>query len=246
MPAPLIEFAQFVHPQRWWLRRGEPPWLDDSRWWARAFRVSLVLGVMGTATGWLTVIAAASLRTWESQHGSYPNSELVIFLGPGFWFGLGVLMPLSRWLGRGWVMSLLAIPMSMFASLCGIMGFLFADPIMGSGLYAVPGGKEAAGFYAGFAGAFVVAVWMGHPRRKSAWLAGALAAGLASLSGGIVFLAQSNWELKPVPSGIRELLEPALVYVSFQSLTAAGLGVRLWQPARSSQKLYLTAVSPGV
>ena len=181
MPDPLMEFAQFAHPQRWWLRRFPPPWLDDPRWWVRAFRVSLMLGLMGTATGWLTVgglfLAGAIDRLTAGIGSLVDGGALGILCGPGFWFGLGVLIPLSRWLGRGWVMSLLAVPASMFACDCGVVTFLAVDPVVGKFSRTwIPWAEHTAGFYAGFVGAAIVSIWMSHPLRKNAWLAGLAAA----------------------------------------------------------------------
>ena len=66
MPAPIIQFAPFAHPLRWLLRRGEPSWLEnESRWWVRAFRVSLVLGLLGTASGWLAAGCGSAFRVMD-------------------------------------------------------------------------------------------------------------------------------------------------------------------------------------
>src|SRR5688572_15807944 len=109
MPAPLIEFAQFAHPQRWWLRRGPPPWLDDPRWRARAFRVTLALGLMGTFSGWLTIgcifLCGSILPIFSSFERWHEG--LWLFGAPGLCFAAGVLVPLSRWLGRGWMLTVL-------------------------------------------------------------------------------------------------------------------------------------------
>ncbi len=235
MPAPLIEFAQFAHPQRWWLRRGPPPWLEDDRWWVRAFRVSLVLGAMGTASGWMTVIGGYLLQSLEPLFGA-SSAELSILLGPGLWFGLGTLMPLSRWLGRGWIMTVLAVPVSMLACYLGFMTFFFAGQILRSGPSPLPWGKELPGFYAGFAGAFVIAVWMGHPLKRSAWLAVLLASGLASLFCEFFFLGgalSQNSPLVPGPWG--DVMKTSTLYAGFQSLTAIGLGARLWWTVRENE-----------
>jgi hypothetical protein len=226
MTAPLIEFAQFAHPQRWWMRRGQPPWLDDPRWYARAFRASLVLGVMGTATGWLTVGVIFGLKKLEDVVGDLPGddllySELVILLAPGYCFGLMTLAPLSRWLGRGWIMTLLSIPASTLACYVGI----FVSFAAGSG--ENPAWlKESSPFLAGVAGAAVVAAWMGNPCRKSAWLAGAAAALMAGTACKLhfEFISQTDWWRT---SELSEVVIGGL-YVGFQSATATGLGVRLW------------------
>lgn len=226
MPAPLIEFAQFAHPQRWWLRRGPPPWLDDSRWFARAFRASLILGLLGTVTGWITIGVILALQKLEDVVGDLPGddllySELLILLAPGYCFGLLTLVPLSRWLGRGWIMSLLAVPSSTFACYVGIFVIIAAGSSKNPEWL-----EESSPFLAGVAGAAVVAAWMGNPRKASAWMA----AGAASLMAGAAcqlhfqFISQNDWwrtsELSEVVFG--------WLYVTFQSLAAIGLGVRLW------------------
>lgn len=229
MSAPLIEFAQFAHPQQWWLRRGPPPWLDDPRWFARAFRASLVLGVMGTATGWLTIGASFLLRIMEEEFGSIPNSEMLLFVGPGLWFGSGVLVPLSRWLGRGWVMTILALPVSMAASFCAFMVFLVTEPSVGDLPEWVFGGINVAGYLAGFTGAAIMALWMGNPRRGSAWIAGLAASVLASLHCGL-FFSTPSWGVNSVlPRGLSQFVMAGWLFVGFQSLTAVGLGARLWE-----------------
>jgi len=244
MPAPLIEFAQFAHPSRWWLRRGPPAWLDDPRWFARAFRASLLLGVMGTVTGWLTVAGIVLMHIAEPWAGSLSISEFNLFLGPGLWFGIGVMMPLSRWLGRGWIMTLLAVPVSMFACYCGFITLLLVHPIMSSRPSEFPGGKDAAGFYAGFVGAAIVSLWMGHPLRKSAWLAGMTASLLASLNCGLYFLAQPDGSMLPLPGELATIIAQGWLYVGFQSLTAVGLGVRLWWVPSVTVQTHSTTTTP--
>lgn len=233
MPAPLIEFAQFAQPHRWWLRYGPPPWLEDDRWWVRAFRASLMLGLVGAASGWVSVGGLFLVNFLDEAFGGtirwLTEGGLGILCGPGFYFGVVTLVPLSRWLGRGWIMSLLAVPVSMFASYCGVMTLLFVSPIMSnSSPDWIPGGKDAAGFYAGLVGAAIVAVWMGHPLRYSAWFAGVTAALLAGLVCGSYFLVSPQWNSSVIPGEIREILNIGSLYAGFQSVTAAGLGIRLW------------------
>lgn len=231
MAAPLIEFAQFAHPQRWWLRFGTPPWLDDPRWTARAFRVSFALGVMGVLSGWLTI---ASLFVSASVEPLLPNQAEAIWLigAPGFCFAAGVLMPLSRWLGRGWILTLLAIPASMLACYAGMMTCFFVGPILADGPSWVPGGREFAFAYASFVGAAIVGVWMGNPLRPSACLAVLAAALLATAAFWPLWNADGN--LGYVPTQVRDMMSTSRIYVSFQCLTAIGLGVRLWWPPTST------------
>lgn len=232
MPAPLIEFAQFAHPQRWWLRRGPPPWLEDSRWWVRAFRMSLVLALVGTVSGWVSMgglllakvlddLTAGSVR-WLTEGG------LGFLCGPGLFFGVVTLIPLSRWLGRGWIMTLAAMPVSMFAMYCSVMSLFFVSPIMSNGPDWVPGGKDAAWFYAGFVGAAIVGIWMGHPLRLNAWLAGLTASTLAGMGCGLYSLAPPEGNMPFASGEIGQILRVGMLYVTFQSLAAMGLGMRLW------------------
>lgn len=229
MPAPVMQFEQFAHPQRWWLRRGPPPWLDDPRWWVRAFRTSMALGVMGTITGWLTVVGLFLVGLLDRWLVGLPSwfSELAfgVLCGPGFWFGVGVLIPLSRWLGRSWIFSLLSVPASMFACYCGVMTLFLIDPIMGQSPDWVPF-EDSGSFFAGFVGAAIVSLWMGNPLKKSAWLAGLTASILASIGCGVLpWMEQSS---TPHLRQFGDLLQFAGPYVTFQSLAAIGLGVRLW------------------
>jgi hypothetical protein len=235
MPAPLIEFSKFAQPQQWLLRRREPPWLEDERWPVRAFRVTLALGLMGAASGWVTVGGLTVQNALEPLIGN-TNAELGLLIGPGFWFGMMVLVPLSRCLGRGWIMTLFAVPVSMFASYAGVMTLVFVSPILRATPGWIPGGRNAAGFYAGLVGAGLLGVWMGHFRHFSAWLAGAAAALLAGTACGLYFAMQPEWIVSIVPRRIGEILTVGLLYVSFQSLTAAGLGVRLWWPANETRE----------
>lgn len=229
MPAPLIEFAHFSRPHRWWLRRGPPPWLDDPRWWVRAFRSSLVLGLMGTASGWLSVIGMFLMSLLDRLVGKLPawitEGLFGLLCGPGLWFAIGVLIPLSRWLGRHWVFSLLSVPVSMFACYCGVMTLLLVDPIMAPSPDWAPF-DDSGWLFAGLVGAAVVCIWMGNPFQKSAWLAGFAASILAAIGCGVLpWMAENN---SPWLAQSQELLRFSGPYVTFQSLTAIGLGIRLW------------------
>ncbi|MFO0919532.1 MAG: hypothetical protein U0872_14630 [Planctomycetaceae bacterium] len=230
MPAPLIEFAKFAEPASWLLRRGRPPWLNDPRWYANALRATLVLGLMGITTGWLTVIAARGANFIDAQTGGQAHwlSEGVMGAigGPGLWFGLGVLIPLSRWLGRGWVLTVLVVPVSMLASFCGCWTFLFVSPIFGVAPTWVPGGKDAAWFYSSLVGATIVSAWMGHPLKKAAWLAGLVATLSAALGCQLVTLVgdPSRMTFGPLPQQFVESIPLVAVFGTFQSLRRRRLG----------------------
>ena len=197
----------------------------------------MFFGLLGSVSGGLSALGLVSLSyLWKLVGGKSDFFEIQLFLGPGFWFGLVTLVPLSRWLGRGWIMTGLAVPISMLACLCGMAAFLVVEPFMGESTKWIPGGRDASGFYAGFIGALVVSLWMGHPKKKLAWLSGLLAVTLATLGCGLFFLRDSTppfGDIAPQLNGFFFLVAP---YQTFQCLTAIGLGIRLWGCANEDKK----------
>jgi len=137
----------------------------------------------------------------------------------------------TGWLGRGWIMSLLSLPVAMLSHYCAYMVFVV---VLASWRPPAPGEREVACFFPGLVAALVVAVWMGHPLQKSAWLAGALAMVLGSVGCGLVFLVGTGpqWQSTLASYGpygfIVSLFGAHCLYGSFQSLTGIGLGARLW------------------
>ena len=237
MRSPIIEFGKFARPQRWWLRRGPPPWLEDPRWEARAFRATLFFGLLGTVSGGLSAVGLISISyLLKLIGGGQATFEYHLLLGPGFWFGLVTLVPLSRWLGRGWVMTCLAVPIAMLASFCGMTVGFIVDPFMGESPKWALGGHKAWGFYAGFIGALVICIWMGHPKKKRAWMSGLLAVTLATLGCGLLFLRDSTSPFGDIVPQFSQFLWPVAPYQTFQCLTAIGLGVRLWGGATEETK----------
>lgn len=226
MPAPLIAFTQFAHSQWWWLWRGPPPWLEDSPWWARALRLSLVLGFTGAVAAGLTAVMLNTTEGYSALTGLSLNT--IQLFGPGLWFGVGTLVPLSRWLGRGWIMTLMSVPVAMFSHFCAFMAVWIA--LVPSGPHP-PRYPELGCFCPGFVAALIVALWMGHPLRKTAWLAAAIAMVMGSIGSGIVLLAETQRLPRLASLGFGENVFAAFcLYASFQSLAAIGLGARLWWP----------------
>lgn len=226
MSPPSIEISQFEDAEWWWLQRGLPPWLEDSPWWVRALRLSLVLGFTGAVAAGLTAVMLNTTELYSALTGLDPDT--IIFYGPGLWFGLGTLVPLSRWLGRGWIMTLLSVPVAMLSHCCAIMAVMVVLVPHGPHL---PQHPELGCFCPGFVAALIVALWMGHPLRRTAWLAAALAMVLGSIGSGIVLLAETQRLPRLASPGIGENVFAAFcLYASFQSLAAIGLGARLWWP----------------
>ncbi len=218
MSGSLIQFDRFSHPTSWWLRCGSPPWMDDPRWYARAVRASLVLGLLGFVSGCLTTIALCVMQ----RVGTFLGIILASAILPGLLFAIFTLIPLSRWLGRGWKSSLFTIPISIVASSCG--AFIF-------NLDNFPGLRGA---HAGFVGAVIVCVLMGHPRQKQTWIAGILASAAAGLACGLVM----NWNVGTlyVLLGVPVTASIAKVFPTFQCIVAVSLGVSLW--LQVSEKIF--------
>jgi hypothetical protein len=224
MPAPIIEFDQFINIHRWWLRNGTPPWLADPRWWVNAFRSTLVLGILGSISGWLTFafFEFASLL----PIGEVFQGWVRLLIAPGLCFGVVVLVPFSRWIGRGWIFSWLSIPAAMFAWICSLFAFLGGMPMEGDAPYLF-----LFGFFAGFTGAVVIAGWcfgaFGTVSRGPIFPALLVPAILAGCGCAVVYLYEPRLA---VPGPLHDWFTIGLAFVTFQCLTAIGLGVHLWWP----------------
>lgn len=202
----------------WLSKRGPPLWLDDPRWYIRAMRVSLVLGILGFISASLTTVC-------------FEVFVFSAYVAPGLWFGLITLIPLSRWIGRGWILTLLAVPVSMVASFCGVTvcaGFARMSSHVG-GFFQMFAGS----FFGGFFGALIVSAWMGNPKQTRSWIACLCATVLAALacgfSQGIYADASSRWG-PHVVSALGGFVMVGLVFYAFQCVVPICLGARLWFP----------------
>lgn len=125
-------------------------------------------------------------------------------------------------------MTLLSVPVAMLSHCCAIIAVMVVLVPRGPHLPQYP---ELGCFCPGFVAALIVALWMGHPLRRTAWLAAALAIVLGSIGSGIVLLAETQRLPGLASPGIAENVFAAFcLYASFQSLAAIGLGARLWWP----------------
>lgn len=89
----------FSDVPRWWLARGCPPTVEDARPWAKAVRISLLLGMLGCASAAVTALMSQSFEwMWISYRWRPP------FRGTGVPLSLIVLFPLSRWSGGSWLL----------------------------------------------------------------------------------------------------------------------------------------------
>ncbi|MDZ4686564.1 MAG: hypothetical protein SH850_15955, partial [Planctomycetaceae bacterium] len=112
---PFAVWTIFHGIHRWYFARGCPPTVRSDRGWVQGLRLSILLGVMGVVSGWLSTligrIPSPVLFTFPTLD-SAPGMVSVSSFAMGATYGLLVLMPLSRWLGRPWMMAVASVPVS--------------------------------------------------------------------------------------------------------------------------------------
>lgn len=127
-------------------------------------------------------------------------------------------------------MTLMSVPVAMLAHYSAVMAVMVVLVRWGPPAPA-PGQHEVACFFPGFVAALIVALWMGPPLRKTALVAAALAMVLGSVGSGVVFLVETQRLPTLASQGfVQNVFSAFCLYASFQSLTAIGLGARLWWP----------------
>lgn len=210
---------------RWYFARRCPPPLVDDRRWVRGLRTTFLLGTVGLTSSWISTLWVALEQTllWPLPWGD----DGALVFAPGIVFGLVVLLPLSRWLGRGWILSGLLVPISTAVYYGSVM--LYVQNAFESLWLPVEWfGAAAAGLWGGFG----VSVWLIAPRKPRTWCL----VPLVTVVGGMVTWGMSVTLDGPQPSmpfgldWLMELLSLNLLLSPFQVLVAIALGVRLWWP----------------
>ncbi|MDZ4687018.1 MAG: hypothetical protein SH850_18230, partial [Planctomycetaceae bacterium] len=208
---------------RWYFARGCPPTLARELQWVRAARTTILLGTIGLATSWISTL-------WLFGERSLPfaspfGKEGSMVFSPGAWFGLLVLVPLSRWLGRGWTVSSLLVPISTAVYFGAVHLYLrnaFNSDFLSNDLL----GGMACGLWGGFG----VSVWFIRLRRPRTWW---LVPWVAFVGGVVTYgmtVAPSPERLS-LPFGLDWLIElfaMNLLFSPFQAFVAMALGARLW------------------
>lgn len=212
----------FAGAHRWWLRKGVPSTLGPTGTRTRAIRASLLLATMGTLSSWLS-FGTLYLDGFIYGHGVL---DAMMGFGPGFAYGIIVLVPLSRWLGRNWLATLLSPVVSAGLYYAALQLYFAISPIFGSTSKPIVGA-----WYAGLLGGVGVGLWMARLVSLSmVWLP--VVCGLvASACCSILFL-----EGTPVKAGtfsgwlndVRNVLAFPTIYGGFQVPVAVVLGIRLW------------------
>ncbi|MBI1346565.1 hypothetical protein GC163_09785 [bacterium] len=242
MKEPALSFRVWAQPWRWWFKPGCPPPLQDERAWVRELRGALFFGLLGTLSATLSScwLMIHQLVFVPLKIASWPNFlEISHLVTPGLWFGLVVLLPLSRWRGRNWLVSLLAIPVS---GGCQILGFVLWQLLVPPYLTAYPiliqpPGNNLGGYFGwcllGMFGAALLQLWMrewkpAHHRLKI-WpiiAAGGVGGCVSTLLGGM-----EPQTLSPQPEILFYLMFYQRCLQPFQMLVAIALARSLWSQA---------------
>lgn len=217
----------FAGAHRWWLRNRVPPTLGPAGTRSRAIRTSILLVVMGIVSSWVSFGALYLDAILLSQGWLIvPAGAEPFGCGPGFVYGIIVLVPLSRLLGRGWHATLLSLVVSAGLYYAAIQLHFAISPILGFTSKPMVGA-----WYAGLLGGVGVGLWMSRLVCLSMmWLP--VACGLvASTSYSIVFPDRTPGNSAPAPALLRDavtLLAFVRIFGTFQVPVAVVLGARLW------------------
>jgi len=200
------------------LRRGRPPLLKHPNVMGRIFRITLVMLVLGLLAGWADVLISL-LRNWTGlARGLTWQVHVAI---RGLFFGLFVLVPMSRWQGRNWWLAALAVPVSMLFR-WGFEGTIHLT------WREMPMWQLMA--WTGCVAAFPIGLWMIGPRCWRDWGFVALTV-LAGIAGQLLrMVAISSIGLDPhpwLPESLQALLIFSYLVVPFNCTVAAALGLRL-------------------
>lgn len=213
----------------WWYRRGLPPTLQHPRADVRLIRMLTLMFLLGSLS-----TAACQVWMWcekllDSSGISWPYKGIGLMFLPGIWFGLFVLIPLSRWQGRSWWVAVPAVGVSAGIYWGAVVSFVQFAPIMSS---ASDKSWWLAGLSAGTVGGLGLWCWMNPPWYRRSWYVLGptwFAAVLGSLIFAILFDNEPNTPL--MPGFVSLLLSIAAMFGPFHIGVAMALGLTLlWTP----------------
>lgn len=216
-----FDLSGFAEPQTWFLAKGGPPALRDPRRSVRMLRAAMLLGLLGGCS-------AASCSITNILERFLSSGDLFL-LSPAVVFALIVLVPVSRWRGRGWISSLLSVPVSMAA----LYAAIFVE-ISLTGAFSGRGSENtvSAGFAAGATGAAIVSLWMTAWKRPPVLTLVPVTTLAGALGGMIMWLGPENGlDLGlPVIQPVLDFARPAAFFAPFHTLVAISLALRWWPP----------------
>jgi len=181
-----------------------------------------LLAVMGIVSSWVSFGALYLDGVFQN----YGWLEVGAGFGPGWAFGIIVLIPLSRWLGRNWFWSMISLLPSGGLYFASLYLHFFISPVFGE-----TSNPPVGAFWAGMLGGAGIGLWMARPGGRS-MLGLPVACGLvAGVCCSIVFLDGTPLKVGAISGWIsdaRNLLAFPTIYGSFQVPVAVVLGIRLW------------------
>lgn len=210
----------------WWYRRGLPPTLQHPRIDVRLVRMLTLMGGLGClstaacqAWMWCERVLDVSGINWPYKGGG-------LMLLPGVWFGLFVLIPLSRWQGRSWWATLPAVAVSAGIYWLAVISFLQFAPIMS------PSSSDKswwlAGLSAGTVGGLGLWCWMNPPWFRRSWFVLG-PTWVAAVLGSLVFAIVFDHEPRSAffPDFVSHLVAFAEMFGPFHIGVAMALGLQL-------------------
>jgi hypothetical protein len=222
---PWALWAAFRGIRSWFFRRGLPPTLDHPRFVVRLLRMFTMMAALGMASVLATMGAMGLEQVLDASGVNWSFKGMSLMFLPGVWFGLCVLVPLSRWQGRSWWLTIPAVPVSAGLFWCGVLSFMTFAPIMSS---SSDRSLPLAGLVSGCVGGFGLALWMNPPRTSRA-LAVIAATVLAAIFGAecFAFLFHDGPPSTWLPEPLHRLLSVAALFGPFHVSVAMALGLRL-------------------
>lgn len=225
---PWALWAVFRGVRAWFFRRGLPPTLDHPRFTVRLLRALTLIVVLGTVSTLATMGGLGFEQLLDASGVHWPAKGLALMILPGVWFGLFVLVPLSRWQGRNWWLTIPAVPVSAGIYWCALLSFVPFFPIFSSSSNR---SWFVAGLAAGAVGGLGLSVWMNPPWR---WRAASviLPTVLAAIFGAVCFaFLFDDIPQSMIPEPLHRLLHIVACFGPFHISVAMTLGLRLiWEP----------------
>lgn len=209
----------------WLFRRERPPPLRHPRFAARLLRMITLMGALAAVSVTVSVAAMGFEMVLEASGVNWPYRGLGLMLLPGVWFGLFVLVPLSRWQARNWWLTIAAIPVSTGIYWCAVISFFQFMPIMSS---SHDKSWPLAGLASGTVGGLGLAMWMNPP-----WSLRAVCIMAASVVAGIIgglcfaFMFELNPDAGWLPEPAARILAMFTMFGPFHGGVAIALGLRL-------------------
>jgi hypothetical protein len=221
--SPFAVWAIFRGIPRWYFARGYPPTLAHHSRRVRILQTTILLGTLGLVSSWVSTFWLFAERLVLS--GSAFGGDGTLVFSPGTWFGLLVLMPLSRWMDRGWIASGLLVPISTAVYFGAVHLYLrnaFNSDFLSNDLL----GGMACGLWGGFG----VSLWFINVRRPRTWWLVPWVAVIGGLVtwGMTVFPSPERPSLPVGLDWLMELVGMNLLFSPFQTAVAMALGARLW------------------